>query len=169
MSSIEGVIVVLGSPNSDSGELSTIARERCQLAAELHTRHPTYLIVPTGGFGLHFNRSPRPHGSYVRDYLIGLGVSPASILEDPVASSNTIEDALLLRLVLDRLEPRHLLAITSDYHLERAKFVFQRVIEQGVVWFSTRTDEDSCSEDLIALREHERSALARLNEHGIPT
>lgn len=166
---IQGAIVILGSPNSDSGELSTIAQERCQLGAELHRQYPSYLIIPTGGFGSHFNRSPRPHGAYVRDRLIVLGVPPESITESPVESTNTIEDAVLLLPVLNLLKPRQVLAVTSDYHLDRAKFVFDKVIPQEVVWYSTRTDENNCSEDLTALREHERRALARLMSQGIPT
>jgi uncharacterized SAM-binding protein YcdF (DUF218 family) len=169
VSPIEGAIVILGSPNSDSGELSTIAQERSRLGAELYHQYPSYFIIPTGGFGSHFNRSPRPHGAYVRDHLIRLGVPAASIAEHPVESANTIEDARLLLPVLDRLKPRRVLAITSDYHLDRAKFVFDHVIPQEVTWHSTPTDESNCSEDLSALREHERRALARLKTQGIPT
>jgi len=164
---VEGIIVILGSSNSDTGELSSIAHERCGLAMELWKQYPRYYIVPTGGFGAHFNRSPRPHGAYIREQLVRSGVPSESVL-DPVESLNTIEDALLLRPVLDKLTPARILAITSDYHLERAKFVFERIIAQEVAWYSTDTDEEGCTEDLAALRQHERRALARLVTQGIP-
>ena len=100
----DGVIVILGSPNSITGELSSIARERCTLALKLHQEHPTYAILPTGGFGPHFNRTNRPHGAYVRAHLIELGV-PAELILDPVLSANTIEDARKSRPVLDQISP----------------------------------------------------------------
>ena len=162
----DGIIVVLGSPNSDAGELSSIARERCRLALRLHRRHPRFAILPTGGFGPHFNPTTRPHGAYLAEELVRLGV-PATRLLAPIESSNTVEDATLSRPVIEALGPRRVLVVTSDYHVARARFVFARVFDLDLEWHATRTDVTGCTEDLDALRAHERRALMQLETRGL--
>lgn len=163
----EGLIVVLGGPNSDEGELSSIARERCLLAYDLHRRHPTYGMIPTGGFGAHFNRSAFAHGTYVRAFLIQLGVPPELIL-DPIISSNTLEDARLLGQFIRSSKPGQVLVVTSDYHLERARFIFERVLADAIGWHASRTDASQCTVDLAALELHEDRALESLRTRGVP-
>ena len=48
---IEGLILVLGSPNSDKGELFSIAKERCNLALTELAKRPGWKLLLTGGFG----------------------------------------------------------------------------------------------------------------------
>ena len=46
---IRGIIVVLGSPNSATGELSSIAKERCEVALAEYGKHPNWRFLLTGG------------------------------------------------------------------------------------------------------------------------
>src|SRR2546430_6528702 len=133
MDKLDGLIVILGSPNNDAGDLSSIARERCLLAVDLHRQHPTYAILPTGGFGPHFNRTQRPHGAYIREHLIHLGV-PAEIILDPVQSSNTIEDAVMVAPLFTVLMPHDTIVVTSEYHEARARFLFDRHVGKAIRW-----------------------------------
>ena len=72
-------IVVLGSPNDAEGNLSSIGIERCQQALAEYARNPVARMLPTGGWGDHFNTTDKPHGYYTRQYLMAHGV-PEDIL-----------------------------------------------------------------------------------------
>jgi hypothetical protein len=58
-----------------------------------------------------------------------------------------------------------ILVVTSDFHGERARYIFEREFADSGVRLDfcvTDTDEEVCELDLEALRKHERRALARL-------
>ena len=67
---MEGIIILLGSPNDEEGQLSSIGIERANCSIEEYRNHPDYKILPTGGFGEHFNKTDMPHASYAKHYLI---------------------------------------------------------------------------------------------------
>jgi len=73
-------IVVLGSPNDSAGNLSTMGIERCQQALIEYARNPGAKILPTGGWGEHFNTTDHPHGFYVGKYLAAHGVPEGQFL-----------------------------------------------------------------------------------------
>lgn len=159
-----GLIVVLGSPNTDQGELYSIAKERCALALTEYARHPDYRIVLTGGYGAHFNTTDQPHAAYLERNLISRGI-PEDRFVEYAESSNTLEDASLSKLIALKYGARQLLVITSDYHLDRAHYVFEKEFadtEVMIKFSASRTDEAACRLDLEALKRHEREVLARL-------
>ena len=65
----KSVIIVLGAPNDSEGNLSAIAIERCQQALIEYAQNPGAKILPTGGWGEHFNTTDKPHSHYLRQYL----------------------------------------------------------------------------------------------------
>lgn len=71
---MNGIIIVLGSPNDIKGNLSSIAIERCNKAYEEYTQHNDYMILLTGGYGEHFNKTDKPHAFYSSQYLTGKGI-----------------------------------------------------------------------------------------------
>ncbi len=117
--------------------------------------------MPTGGFGAHFNRSPEPHAHLTRRWLLAHGVPERDVLE-PVLSRFTLEDASLSQPVVEHYGVRHLKVVTSDFHLERAKRLFERVFSCYTLTFSGSRTRLSRRE-LGRLLEHEREALARLS------
>lgn len=155
-----GVIIVLGAPNDESGRLSERALERAGRALEEFQAHPDYRILTTGGYGAHFNTTSQPHGCYSRQYLVGKGVPEKAFL--PVAeSTNTPEDARLSKLILEPLGVRELRIVTSDFHVERARFCFEREFPAyPLVFCPARTDASEA--DRQRLQDHETRALARL-------
>jgi len=159
-----GVILVLGSPNDEQGHLHSVAVERCECALRLHRANPAWRLLPTGGFGAHFNTTDRPHAFYLRRWLEEHGVGPEAFL--PFAESrNTLEDASLARPLVLAAGATRAVVVTSDYHIDRARFVFAREFAgAGVTLFfvPTETNEVNCRLDLVALRKHEREALLRL-------
>jgi uncharacterized SAM-binding protein YcdF (DUF218 family) len=163
---IKGVIVVLGSPNDAQGQLSSIALERCTKALEEHQKHPGYAILPTGGWGKHFNTTDKPHGYYIRQELSMRGI-PGSLFLPCVESSNTIEDARKSRLVLDDYPKAELIIVTSDFHAARAGFLFKREFGEGRIRISesvTHLPEN----ELAQLRVHEQKALEKLRNRSFP-
>lgn len=154
------LVVVLGSPNDDSGNLQPIALERLRRGAAEFLAEPNTRVLVTGGFGPHFNRTARPHAEYARAFLLSLGV-PERAFTESALSGNTVEDALLARPIVDRSGARRLIVVTSDFHLDRARFVFDRVFSDLERVYSPAPHEgpvDAARE----LASHEARALARL-------
>jgi len=161
---VNGLIVVLGSPNSEDGELYSVAQERCRLALDEYTKHPGWKILLTGGYGAHFNTTHQPHAEYLKRYLTARGVPEADILEF-AESSNTIQDAYLSKPIVRKYGVKHILVITSDYHQDRVRYVFEREFadtDVEIEFSIAQTDEAACELDLEALKRHEREALERL-------
>lgn len=162
----DGAIVVLGSPNDENGNLYSVARERCDGVRHLHDCNPDWPILPTGGFGDHFNTTSQPHAHYLRSELIAQGV-PATRFLQHAESRNTLEDASLSKPILTARRVRTAVVVTSDYHIARARFVFRREFaDTRIVLFfiGVQTDEASCELDLPELKRHEREALQRLRK-----
>lgn len=167
MASPVSLILVLGSPNSDSGELYLPARERCDLAISLYHRSSTsnHKILLTGGFGRHFNTTSRPHAFYLQEYLLSRGIPEKDILGF-VSSSNTLEDASLSKEIVLKYGVQHVRVITSDYHSERAKTVFKREYAGSGIeirFCVCETDVQRCEFDLVPLIRHEQNALRKLS------
>jgi uncharacterized SAM-binding protein YcdF (DUF218 family) len=122
------------------------------------------MIIPTGGWGAHFNTTAKPHGLYVRDFLAGCGI-PDSAFTECIESSNTIEDARFSRPVVDRYGFRRLIVVTSDFHVARARYFFTREFADTNLEFSgslTHLPEEQLEERIA----HERNALARLAKNS---
>jgi uncharacterized SAM-binding protein YcdF (DUF218 family) len=100
----------------------------------------------------------------VAEYLRGKGVPDDDIL--PFAeSSNTVQDAVYTRSILGGRPVRTLCVITSDFHCERAEYVFRAVFPEcevvAVPAFAP------LSPDERARREaHEAAALQQLHNQG---
>ena len=153
-------IVILGAPNDDTGALSHIARERCDQGLREYRCQSAARILPTGGWGAHFNTTPHPHHHYTRAYLQSQGV-PAAAFVEGADSTNTIEDARLCRPIVARHGFTQLRVVTSDFHLPRAEFLFRRefpAIKLSFVGAKTHLPEA----EIQRLAQHEERALARL-------
>lgn len=161
---LDGVIVVLGSPNDAQGKLMSVALERCSKALIEYKENLKYAVLPTGGWGEHFNTTDKAHGFYVRQYLSNQGI-PASAFLTIAESSNTIEDASKSRPILDSYPEAELIVVTSDFHAARARFLFGREFPERQIRISesvTRLPPDV----LARLQAHEKKALAKLKNNS---
>jgi hypothetical protein len=154
------VLVLLGSLNADDGSLSGVALSKCRGGLALLQANEDWLLLPTGGFGEHFNRSSRPHWTYVRDWFLDRGVA-ASRLLGGVDSFNTMDDAVFTEDRLQALYPvvPETRVLTCAYHLGRAKWIFDRVFEAGAPDFLVAPDPEG-DPDLERLVAHEPVSLA---------
>jgi uncharacterized SAM-binding protein YcdF (DUF218 family) len=164
--SSSGMIVVLGSMNSEEGKLFSVGKERCGVALAEYGQRPGWKLLVTGGYGAHFNVTDRPHAAYVKDYLVEQGVPGEAFLEF-AESRNTVEDAALVKDIVLKYGTREMVVVTSDYHLERAQYLFERAFAgtgMEIEFLSSETDEDAYPFDLQAQKKHERESLARLRD-----
>lgn len=163
-----GLIVVLGSPNDERGNLSEMGQGRIRLGYETYMklRDEGYRFLLTGGFGEHFNMTDKPNAFYAREILLKCHVPEEHILEF-AESRNTVDDALQARPIVDKYGVDKLIVISSDFHTERVRFVFERVFPDkslefhGAPYLETRSPEER--ERLLA---HEARELASLRERG---
>ncbi|MFT5756043.1 MAG: uncharacterized SAM-binding protein YcdF (DUF218 family) [Alteromonadaceae bacterium] len=156
-------IIVLGSPNDESGNLSPIALSRSEKALSEYNRVGDCKILCTGGFGQHFNSTNVPHGKYLQDHLMSKGV-PASSFIDIALSSFTREDATLSKPILEKHSIMDVILVTSDFHMKRAKLVFNRILPNIEFVYSEATTI-STDVEFKKLLQHEHNAIERELEY----
>lgn len=157
------VFIILGSPNSPSGVLSTIATSRLSECAAQYTIGD--FIICTGGWGEHFNVAERSHATFAKQFLLDKGIPEAAFLEAAL-SSNTVEDAVKIKSIIAKLEDVRLTIITSDYHVERVMLIFNTILKMYTMQFvgvHTALDEDTYA-TLVA---HEKKAVNTIRENGL--
>jgi uncharacterized SAM-binding protein YcdF (DUF218 family) len=158
------MIIVLGSPNSKDGKLYNIARERCELAIREYRQRPGWKLLLTGGYGAHFNTTDQPHAAYLKHYLISRGIPAHDIVEFAV-STNTLEDASCSKPIVQKYKVTKIVVVTSDYHLDRARYVFEREYADTEIdseFSATETDEEASEIDLQSQKKHEKESLANI-------
>jgi uncharacterized SAM-binding protein YcdF (DUF218 family) len=163
---MKGIIIILGSPNDDQGNLSETATGRLAQGLVELRHHAGYKILCTGGFGEHFNTTDKPHAFYAVRYLIAEGVSETDILEI-VKSRNTVEDALLSQSIITKHGVRSLIIVSSDFHMKRVKHIFKKLFKSHNLTFSSAKTSFS-KERYRSLRNHEKRELDKLKKNGIP-
>ena len=161
----DGIIIILGAPNDEYGNLSPMAQGRVALGYAKYCALGWPLLL-TGGSGDHFNRTPLPHTHYLQQWLLAHGVPSHAIL--PFAlSRHTGEDALLARPIVEQTRAQQLLVVTSDFHVARATWHFRAVFPDYALAVVGAPYLAGCSaaerERLVA---HEARRLAALAGRG---
>ncbi|MEO9803522.1 MAG: YdcF family protein [Reichenbachiella sp.] len=160
----EKLLVVLGSPNSSIGELSTTAMERLDCCAKMYHEQRCSILC-TGGWGEHFNLAKEPHAEYAKRYLSPKGVLRSDILEFAL-SQNTVQDAVKTKEIISKLKFDSITVITSDYHLDRARLIFDEILIHPNLMYVGTTSKLSQSE-LDSLKKHEIKAINQIKKNGL--
>ncbi|NRB50911.1 MAG: YdcF family protein [Saprospiraceae bacterium] len=158
-------IIVLGSPNDAEGNLSPIALSRLKVAKELYQAERVFILC-TGGFGPNFNVTKHPHALYAQHFLLANGVMSEDLL-DSVLSANTVEDAVLSLKQLNDLGIEEVLVVTSDYHIPRVKFIFDKLFDNYQVFYHPADSQHLDESARQKLFSHEIRALKGLKEKGL--
>ena len=157
------ILVVLGSPNSSTGKLSIISISRLDGCLQLYSVGKKILL--TGGWGKHFNTAAEPHAFYAKNYLRNAGVHEKDLLEFAL-SGNTVEDAVKIKPIISRFEHPELTIITSDYHLKRARIIFNEILmdyKLNFVGVPTKVSKP----ELDKLIDHEQNAINQIKKTGL--
>jgi uncharacterized SAM-binding protein YcdF (DUF218 family) len=162
--SVKGIVIVLGAANDEDGHLSGIAVERCEQAIVEYRQHPGYKILPTGGYGPRFNVTDKPHAFYTRQYLAARGIPADDVLEF-ASSANTLEDAQFSRPIVEKHGVEHIVVVTSDFHVPRVRYIFEREFHGIELTFSGCATHLPQAE-LEARKRHEEQALAELHRQA---
>ena len=157
------ILVILGSPNSPTGELSTLSKERLDFCLKIYQKN--MMILCTGSWGEHFNISSKPHAFYTKKYLVKKGIPEDRFLEFAL-SKNTVDDAVKIKEIVSTLENIHLTIITSDYHLERVKLIFNEILKMyKIIFFGVKTNFEK--DKLNTLIKHEKKAVEEIVKNGL--
>lgn len=160
------ILLVLGAPNSPEGILSPIAISRLDTCYSIYQREGSNIVL-TGGYGPHFNITHKPHAWYAEQYLIGKGI-PAHKILGYVESTNTVEDATLSKPLIAALQPSRVTIITSEFHLQRAGFIFCDIYQDlAPLRFIPAPSCHLRLEELQALIQHETKAMEDLKANGL--
>ena len=153
------VIIVLGAPNDDQGNLSDIALSRCQTALRAYRTSPQSKLLLTGSFGAHFNQTDTPHAVYCQRYLISQGV-PETAFADIALSRFTFEDAILAKPIIEQHGFNTITLVTSEFHMPRAKLIFSALFADISIDYCA-ADSKLSSEKRQQLENHELSVMDR--------
>ena len=160
-------ILILGGGVRVGGELPEYAKRRFDLALARQTGEP---LVPLSARTFHRPALLEPDGSVLNEaiagarYLIDRGINPGRIFCENTAL-DTIGTAYFGRVqITDPLGWRHLLVITSHFHLPRTEAIFRWIysLDASVPYrleFASSSD-DGLSEVALSTRiERERASL----------
>ncbi|MBJ2174539.1 YdcF family protein [Aureibaculum sp. A20] len=157
------ILVVLGSPNSPNGDLGTISISRLNSCLKRYKKNN--LVLCTGGWGPHFNISSESHASIAKNYLIDKGIPENAFLECAL-SSNSVDDAVKIIPIIKNLSHIKLTVITSDYHLERVKLIFNEILKGFTIsYVGVESDLPKDSYDTIIA--HEKKAIHSIQKNGL--
>lgn len=122
-------IVILGGGITAEGVLSHATRERLDCFLKKRKALSRASIILSGRWSGFMKVEPRiTEAQEMKEYLIKHGVGAHQIIIES-ESLDTISNAVFVRQVVDR--HRHwkkILLITSDWHMERALWIFQRIL-----------------------------------------
>ena len=89
-----------------------------------------------------------------------------SDLLKPSLSSNTVDDAIKLKEVLDNFKKCELILITSDFHMERVQLIFNEILKNYTIVYVKA--KSSLNDDEIQIyKNHEKNAVQGILENGL--
>jgi uncharacterized SAM-binding protein YcdF (DUF218 family) len=119
-------IVVLGFGLQKKGKVPNILKSRLDAAIELYRNNLCSKLIMTGGLSNKNWGMTEAEG--MRRYAIQKGVGKEDILKEE-ASTDTIGNAYFLKQrILKPNKWKNLAVVTSDFHLERSKIIFKKVL-----------------------------------------
>ena len=122
-------IVILGGGINSDGSLPNTSRNNVNKGIELFKKNVSDLIIMSGGISFQLTyKPPKTEAKAMKDYAIQLGVPEDNILLEE-NSKDTIGNAYFTKI--DFLKPnnlRNIVIVTSDFHMERTKYIFQKIL-----------------------------------------
>ncbi len=161
------LIIVLGSPNTKEGELLPMAIGRLNKGYEMFlAKGSEWRVCLTGGFGDHFNTSDMPHAYYAVKYMLNKEI-PFDNFTEVAQSCDTVDDAIKLKPIIEKYECEEVVLVTSDFHLDRVKYIFGKIFPKLNITYIASDYLDQCDEETKAkLLAHEAAELESLKTNG---
>ncbi len=161
---IDAFIIICGSTNDLKGNISNIGIGRLEKGLKLLRQNKNSKIILTGGIGPHFNQTDKPYAYYAKKYLQNRGVYESDIM-DLVLSIDTVEDAKLSKKIVDNYNVGKIIVVTSDFHIERVKYIFDKIYSNFSIKYEESEYKDS-EDVLTSLKKVEMKELELLKSEG---
>ncbi|QTD54602.1 YdcF family protein [Parasphingorhabdus cellanae] len=156
-------VFILGSPNAGDGTLSLISLSRITRAIKEQQEVSDIVLLATGGFGAHFNKTKTPHRELVYRQLEAFGAVIDRANPNDLLSSNTVED---MTLIAEFAELRGISSydiVTSNFHAARCRFILKCFAHSHLVNVLTADDPNDLDIEIV---QHEDNALTQLKSQG---
>ncbi len=157
------VAIVLSNANDKSGNLSEEGKQRVRKAVELFKTGKVDKLLMSGGHAPGSENGPT-EAENMREYAIRQGVPPGDILKEE-KSRDTVGNAMYCRSVVDSLPGvDSIVVITSDYHVERAGYFFQKAFGSAYPITLQEARIGMSPQEREALQESERKKMVVMRE-----
>ena len=155
-------LVVLGFQLEEDGTMREELIERLKVAKRCAEKYPNALIVCTGGATATLNETATEAGR-MSEWLTANGIAPERIIVEG-ASLTTAQNAIFTMEILERDYPqvKELAIISSDYHIETGKLLF----EAEAILLSTSADAPIYTVSSNAAWKAPSGALSRMFQAG---
>lgn len=155
-------VVVLGRGVGADGALPRLAKQRVQRAAELFAWEVAPRIIFSGKCSLMTESIPvRSEAAAMAAYALSLGLPAQAVLLEE-ESRDTIGNAyFVLRRYLEPNDWNAIRVVTSDFHIQRAAWVFQKVMGLGydVAFSASQSELDHSTVAEMAREESDITAF----------
>jgi uncharacterized SAM-binding protein YcdF (DUF218 family) len=123
------------------GQLGSESKSRAKLAHNIFTSMNSKNFILTIGWDYRHD-SNIPIAISMKDFLISKGIDNTKIHVD-INSRDTVGDAIFSKInFYDKYLFEELHIVTSDYHTERTKFIFEKVIPCKIKVYGSKTNND---------------------------
>ncbi len=120
------LLVVLGGGLNSKNEISCMTSLRISKALELSSQYDNLLL--SGGISYRNKNKSfiKPESQLMENYLLSNGVSSNKLSQEQ-DSFDTLSNAFFCRKILDELNISDFKVLTSDFHVDKSKYVFDLV------------------------------------------
>lgn len=115
--------IVLGFKLKDNGSVASILKKRLNKAADFYSKCKIQKILLSGGAPSKRSRVSESCAMY--DYLVSMGL-PRNALIKEEKSRDTFGNAIFSKKIVDRIKPAKIFVFTSNWHLRRARLIFEK-------------------------------------------
>lgn len=122
------VIIILGCGIDKQGTISRITKERLDIFLEKRNKFSDIPILLSGRCsGFEKNKPKITEAQAMKKYLVTRGINPTRIYLE-MKSLDTVSNAIFSEEIVRRHKNwRHILLVTSDWHMKRTLWIFRKV------------------------------------------
>lgn len=153
------VCVVLGL-KQQSEDIGDKMKNLCDIASDLLNKNIVDLAILSGGMT---NPSLNMTEAQMMYNYLSDKVDPSKLVKEE-ESLDTIGNAYFSRIIIDKLKDvSNVYVITSDYHKDRSKFIFDEVFDERYKLNFRVSYDDLDPDEELELKKHEAKSLSIAN------